>query len=650
MARLDRWLPRLLGEQATHLPPPGFSFTGDDEAPGSPGRSPPGRRFDSAERCRGSGATAAAGAASKSLVQALARAPEGGAADTHRHTEVTPQVWADGEWKGLSQAENEEIARFQAAGETKFYLACRGVGHPLGQRVHLDQADLRHRVDLRQMELTCAGRSQYLRFVGGNAASCSRFGFDAFRKTFREYAGNSKSMNLARLTRAWPCMTGQQETQLVRASARTMLQEMTLRMRPDDVSLVEWNHYWALDRDSPSFPASVDVNQQLSHALMEDPQVLSRLQAHFEAGLSSASTSGGGLSTADLMKVCERLVQSSNKLPERQWATEVIRKHRDGEVFGELNYYDFLNVMLGRRRFKVSLWMYDITEGLASRWSWLVLGQEFEGIWHTGVVVDYPGRPAEFWFGGNLFISAPGATPFGSPKKKVDLGYTFKTREEVRNHMARHLALHFTRANYDIIKQNCNHFSDRLVMYLLNERLPDEVMAQPQKVMTSMAAQAVRPLLNKWLSGFGVGIACDEQKGGDAAKAKVPTSAGLASEVLPGAVVEFRPSECDRVMIGVVLDCGFDDCTVKCLDFSSRSSAKWSVPSTSFLRVLHAAPLDDYTKELGQPGVREEAVDMAAVSGCTWPLLPCLLGSGPPPAKVKEVVVHPQQRVARRIP
>ena len=57
-----------------------------------------------------------------------------------------------------------------------------------------------------------------------------------------------------------------------------------------------------------------------------------------------------------------------------------------------LSYYDFLNVMLGRKRFKVSLWMYDISDGVAKRFAWLLLGHHFEGIWHTGVVIEWGSR------------------------------------------------------------------------------------------------------------------------------------------------------------------------------------------------------------------------------------------------------------------
>ena len=51
-------------------------------------------------------------------------------------------------------------------------------------------------------------------------------------------------------------------------------------------------------------------------------------------------------------------------------------------------YHDFLNIMLGRQRRAVYLWMYDISNGKADSWSWL-LGSHFPAFWHTAVVVDF---------------------------------------------------------------------------------------------------------------------------------------------------------------------------------------------------------------------------------------------------------------------
>ena len=65
--------------------------------------------------------------------------------------------------------------------------------------------------------------------------------------------------------------------------------------------------------------------------------------------------------------------------------------------------------------------MYDITAGKANAWSWL-LGTHFTAFWHTGVVVEFADGPGEFWFGGKIFVSPPGTTPFGEPLEKRFMG------------------------------------------------------------------------------------------------------------------------------------------------------------------------------------------------------------------------------------
>ena len=74
-----------------------------------------------------------------------------------------------------------------------------------------------------------------------------------------------------------------------------------------------------------------------------------------------------------------------------------------------ITYYDWLNLMLGRKKFTVELYEYDISNGRAKYLSTPLLGTYFEGIWHTSIVVF----GHEYWFGGRLFESVPETTPFG---------------------------------------------------------------------------------------------------------------------------------------------------------------------------------------------------------------------------------------------
>jgi len=292
-------------------------------------------------------------------------------------------------------------------------------------------------------------------------------------------------------------------------------------------------------------------------------------------------------------------------LLEKQWAAEVLEKEAELEEDDEeLSYYDFLNIMLGRKKFKVSLWMYDISDGKAKQLSWMLLGHHFEGIWHTGVVVEWPERSSEFWFGGNLFESEPGKTPFGDPVEKRTLGYTYKLREEVWRHVARTLAHEFTSANYDVLTHNCNHFSDKLNMFLKNEHIPEEVRKQPELVMNTVTARALRPLLNRWLGAFGDSSGRATDGGEEAMK--------MWEDVLPGALIEFSKEEGGRPLIGQVTDVLYDYCTVRSVEFWHGEPVERDIPQNFVTKVVIKAPPG--TARL--PRIRVE--EPPASAGCVW--------------------------------
>lgn len=226
--------------------------------------------------------------------------------------------------------------------------------------------------------------------------------------------------------------------------------------------------------------------------------------------------------------------------------------------------------------------MYDISDGFAKNWSWMLLGQSFEGIWHTGVVINWPEKRSEFWFGGALFESEPGTTPFGEPMFKKQLGHTYKLRDEVWHIVARQFAREFTKESYDVLTHNCNHFSDKLSMFLLNEHIPTEVRKQPEMVMDTMTAKALRPLLNRWLGGF---QAEDGRRtdGGEAERQ-------MWLDVLPGALIVFSKEEGGRPQVGEVIDVLHEDCTIICLDFWRGQPVELDVPRELVMQVLRKAP------------------------------------------------------------
>eukprot|EP00439_Symbiodinium_sp_Y106_P006252 s9832_g1.t1 len=235
--------------------------------------------------------------------------------------------------------------------------------------------------------------------------------------------------------------------------------------------------------------------------------VLERLQAIFEAfgAVVPGVTNRLVLPLDGLIEACHAMEVFPDQVMEKYWAQDILRRQAQGQLAleedEELTYHDFLSVMLGRRRQKVYLLMYDITDGRAHSWLWL-LGPQFRAFWHTGVMVEFVEKPAEFWYGGKVFCSTPCTTPFGQPIERRFMGYTYKSREEVIHHIGIDLAHEFHKNAYDALTHNCNHFSDKLMMYLTNEHLPEEILKQPELVLNSPAVQLARPFLNRWLGEF----------------------------------------------------------------------------------------------------------------------------------------------------
>lgn len=171
--------------------------------------------------------------------------------------------------------------------------------------------------------------------------------------------------------------------------------------------------------------------------------------------------------------------------------------YNEGEDF--VTYYDYLNHMLERKQCPVMLHQYDLSAGKAKWLSPMLLCSHMEGIWHTGVVVF----DREYWYGGHIFESKIGQTPYGKPTKVINMGeQTMRSRQELWHFVQRELQFEFTMYNYDVLTNNCNHFSDAVCSFLINQHIPEDVLRQPQQVMRTPVVSLVRAVLNRQLGQF----------------------------------------------------------------------------------------------------------------------------------------------------
>lgn len=149
----------------------------------------------------------------------------------------------------------------------------------------------------------------------------------------------------------------------------------------------------------------------------------------------------------------------------------------------------------------VKLYMYDLSNGIAKTLSpmlgsWLNR-EELDGVWHSGVVVF----GQEYFFNGDLVHVSPGETMWGSPTKVVTIGHTTCSQNALHQFVVDKLRNVFNKSSYDALHNNCNHFADRVCMYLCHRHIPDHILQQPDKLAKLPALRLLRPLLDQWLGG-----------------------------------------------------------------------------------------------------------------------------------------------------
>jgi hypothetical protein len=159
---------------------------------------------------------------------------------------------------------------------------------------------------------------------------------------------------------------------------------------------------------------------------------------------------------------------------------------------------DFLALCLGRREWQVTLHLYDLSRGVARAISPWLLPEQLEGVWHTGLVVF--GK--EYYFGGDIFYDTPGETGFGTPRITIALGATLRQQDELHAFIVDELKPIFKREAYDAARNNCNHFTDRVSMYLVGKHIPEEVLRQPEIVMQTSVGRLLRPILTRVLGQY----------------------------------------------------------------------------------------------------------------------------------------------------
>ncbi|VFQ69688.1 unnamed protein product [Cuscuta campestris] len=178
---------------------------------------------------------------------------------------------------------------------------------------------------------------------------------------------------------------------------------------------------------------------------------------------------------------------------------------------------------------KVSLHVYDLSQGLARQMSAAFLGKTIEGIWHTGVVV----YGNEYYFGGGIQHAPVGSTPYGTPLQVLDLGVTHLPEDVFESYLLE-ISPRYTAETYSLLTHNCNNFSNEVAQFLVGATIPEYILNLPNEVMSSPMGALMLPMIQQMESTLRAGAVPQAPmfRPAAVAAAVAPPSASLSEKIV----------------------------------------------------------------------------------------------------------------------
>ncbi|KAF7998979.1 hypothetical protein HF325_006511 [Metschnikowia pulcherrima] len=151
--------------------------------------------------------------------------------------------------------------------------------------------------------------------------------------------------------------------------------------------------------------------------------------------------------------------------------------------------------------FPVKVYVYDLSRGLASVYSPMILGTKIDAIYHTSTVV----YGQEYYIDQGIKVCAkPGTTKYGTPIEVLDMANTLidqDTFSDFVQELMEHDEGKYHASAYDLFDNNCNHFTDVLVEFLVGRNLEDRILNLPQQVLAGPNGQLLRQMLGGGAGG-----------------------------------------------------------------------------------------------------------------------------------------------------
>lgn len=121
-----------------------------------------------------------------------------------------------------------------------------------------------------------------------------------------------------------------------------------------------------------------------------------------------------------------------------------------------------------------------------------LLGTTLEAVYHTGIVVH--GR--EYWFGRGLQCAPAEQTQmqFGTPLRVDSLGTT-EVDVDLFHDFLRELSPRYTSETYNLLRHNCNNFSDEAARFLVGRGIDQKILDLPNVFLSTELGKALAPML-----------------------------------------------------------------------------------------------------------------------------------------------------------
>ena len=82
----------------------------------------------------------------------------------------------------------------------------------------------------------------------------------------------------------------------------------------------------------------------------------------------------------------------------------------------------------------------------------------------------------------------------GRPTKTIDLGFT-ELPEELFMEFLRDVSPRFTQATYNVLKHNCNNFTNECAFFLMGQGIPKDIIDLPEQFLNTPIGKMIAPML-----------------------------------------------------------------------------------------------------------------------------------------------------------